>query len=94
MVEQMPVWLYFWLVPLVLTNLAAALFIVGRKEGRWIFRIEALAIVVAFLVAAQVMEWIYAELGYVRLLGVRKTPRRSSAGEVDRGTRRRGAVEK
>ena len=70
MAENMPTWLYFWLVPLVLTNLVAVLFIVGRKAGQWIFRIEALSIIVSFMLAAQIMEWIYGELGYVRLLGV------------------------
>lgn len=66
---QQPPWLLAWLVPLALTNLVALFFVFGRKDGRWILRIEAVAIVVAFLVAGEIMEWIYDQRGYVRLLG-------------------------
>ena len=52
------------------TNLAAVLFVVGRRDGRWLFRPEALAILIAFFAAASLMEYLYGLYGYVRLLGL------------------------
>lgn len=65
-----PSWLLLWVGILVTTNLAAVLFLFGRKNGKWLFRPEALAILAAFLAAGSLMEYIYGELGYVRLLGL------------------------
>ena len=65
-----PAWLQAWVVLLVLTNLAALLFVVGRREGGLRVRAEPIAILVSFFAAAVLMSWIYAEVGYVRLLGL------------------------
>lgn len=65
-----PSWLLVWIGILVTTNLAAVLFIFGRKDGEWLFRPEALAILAAFFAAGSLMEYMYGELGYVRLLGL------------------------
>ena len=65
-----PVWLLGWIGILVATNLAAVLFVVGRRDGRWLFRPEALAILIAFFAAASLMEYLYGLYGYVRLLGL------------------------
>jgi len=69
-IQQQPSWLVGWTGLLGLTNLAAILFVVGRKAGRWVFRVEALAILLAFVAAGQLMEYMYGQLGYVRLLGL------------------------
>jgi len=65
-----PLWLQGWVMLLMAANLAAILFIVGRDNGKWLFRKESLAIVVSFMAAGMIMEWMYAKLGYVRLLGL------------------------
>ncbi|MEE9433330.1 MAG: hypothetical protein V3V15_03730 [Sphingorhabdus sp.] len=65
-----PAWLLIWLGFLGAANLGAVLFIVGRKDGKWIFRIEALAILLAFMAAGSFMEYLYGQHGYVRLLGL------------------------
>lgn len=65
-----PMWLQLWVVLLVITNLGALLFVVGRREGRFHARPEPIAILVSFFAAAGLMSWIYAEVGYVRLLGL------------------------
>lgn len=65
-----PIWLQAWVMVLVAANLAALLFVVGRREGRWQVRPEPIAIVVSFVAAGLFMGWLYAQVGYVRLLGV------------------------
>ena len=65
-----PIWLQAWVMLLVVTNLAALLFAVGREAGRWRIRAEPLAIVASFLAAALLMGWLYERVGYVRLLGL------------------------
>jgi len=65
-----PLWLRGWLVILVTANLAAVLFVVGREQGRWRVRPEAIAILVSFVAAGVFMNWLYAQVGYVRLLGL------------------------
>jgi hypothetical protein len=65
-----PLWLQAWIGLLVLTNLLAVLFVVTRTDGRWRVRPEPLAILAAFFAAGLLMEWMYARVGYVRLLGL------------------------
>lgn len=65
-----PLWLQAWVLLLVVANLAAVLFLIGRKDGRWLVRPEAIAIVASFVAAALFMEWLYEQVGYVRLLGL------------------------
>jgi hypothetical protein len=65
-----PFWLQGWMFLLVVTNLSALLFAVGRRDGRWRIRPEAIAIALSFLAAGAFMGWLYAQVGYVRLLGV------------------------
>lgn len=65
-----PLWLQAWVGLLVVTNLAALLFAVGRREGRFVVRPEAVAIVVSFVAAGVFMGWLYERVGYVRLLGL------------------------
>lgn len=69
-IMMQPTWLRAWLVLLVSTNLAAVLFVVGRRAGKWIFRVEALVILAAFFAAGAYMNYLYAQYGYVRLLGL------------------------
>lgn len=65
-----PVWLQAWVLVLVVVNLAALLFVVGRQQGRWLVRFEPIAIVVSFVAAGLFMGWLYEQVGYVRLLGL------------------------
>jgi hypothetical protein len=65
-----PVWLQAWLGVLVVTNLAALLFVLGRHQGRWVVRAEPIAILAAFAAAGVFMGWLYEQVGYVRLLGL------------------------
>lgn len=65
-----PLWLQAWIGLLVVTNLLAVLFVIARKDGRWRVRPEPIAILVAFFAAGMLMEWLYARVGYVRLLGL------------------------
>ena len=63
-------WLQAWVMILVVVNLAAALFLVARRDGKFALRIEALAILISFFAAGAFMGWLYDQVGYVRLLGL------------------------
>ncbi|MEX2367301.1 MAG: hypothetical protein WD601_11915 [Pseudohongiellaceae bacterium] len=65
-----PAWLQAWVFLLVITHLAAVLFLARRADGRWSVRYEPLAILVSFLLAGAMMTWLYGQVGYVRLLGL------------------------
>lgn len=65
-----PLWLQAWVLTMVLVHLASLLFVAGREQQQWRFRLEPLAIFVSFVVAAVIMSWIYDRFGYVRLLGL------------------------
>jgi hypothetical protein len=65
-----PLWLQGWVVILLIVHLAALAFVATRRDGRWLVRPEAVAILLSFVVAALVMNWLYAQIGYVRLLGL------------------------
>jgi len=65
-----PTWLLLWLGFLGIANMGAVLFVVGHKDSKWIFRIEALAILAAIIPTAIFMEYLYSQYGYVRLLGL------------------------
>ena len=64
-----PSWLQLWVLVLVVINLAGILFVIGKDAGRWKVRAEPIWILVSFFVAAVIMNWMYGEFGYVRLLG-------------------------
>ena len=64
-----PAWLQGWVAVLVIVNLASILFVVWRDAGRWRVRLEPIAILVSFFVAAAFMGWL-EQFGYVRLLGL------------------------
>ena len=65
-----PVWLQGWVAVLVAVHLPAIAFAVGREAGRWRLRSEPIAILVDFAVAGVAMDWLYGQVGYVRLLGL------------------------
>jgi hypothetical protein len=65
-----PSWLQLWVLVLVVTNLAGILFVIGKDENGWKVRAEPIAILISFFVAAAIMNWMYGEFGYVRLLGL------------------------
>ncbi len=65
-----PFWLQAWVMTMVLVHMVGLLFVVAREQQRWRLRLEPLAILVSFLVAAVIMSWMYERVGYVRLLGL------------------------
>jgi len=66
-----PLWLQLWVMLLVVVHLAALPFAVTRGAGGgWRPRYQALAILASFLLAGAFMNWLYAQVGYVRLLGL------------------------
>lgn len=65
-----PFWLQTWVMTMVLVHMAGLLFVVAREQQRWRLRLEPLAILASFLVAAIIMSWMYDRVGYVRLLGL------------------------
>ena len=65
-----PGWLLAYLTVLVAANLGAVFFIAKRTDKGWRPRFEAIAIIVAFLLAGSFMDYLYAQFGYVRLLGL------------------------
>lgn len=68
---QQPLWLQAWIGLLMVTNLAAAGFLL-RRDAAGARRIcwPALAILGAFFGAAMLMTWLHGHYGYVRLLGL------------------------
>ena len=65
-----PTWLQGWLFVLGGVQLLAILFLVTRGQGRWRVRPEPVAILLSLPLAAVSMEWLYAQVGFVRLLGL------------------------
>lgn len=66
-----PAWLQAWIMVLVVTSLAALVFVVRRKEAGGLgVRVEPVAILVSFFAAGAFMGWLYDQVGYVRLLGL------------------------
>lgn len=65
-----PGWLITYLYVLVAANLGAVFFVAKRTDKGWRPRYEAIAIVAAFILAGQFMEYLYVEYGYVQLLGL------------------------
>jgi hypothetical protein len=65
-----PVWLQAWVLILVVSQLGALAFVLGRSAGHWVLRKECLAIIPGFVVAAIIMDGMYGQFGYVRLLGL------------------------
>ncbi|MCG8429372.1 MAG: hypothetical protein MI754_18625 [Chromatiales bacterium] len=69
-IQTEPLWLQAWVMLLGLSLIASVFFVVGRSEGGWKLRPECLAILASLFVAGAIMEWLYAQVGYVRLLGL------------------------
>lgn len=66
-----PLWLQSWVIWMAVINVIAVLFLVGWKDGRPKFgHIEAVIIIACLLVMAPSMDWLFGQVGYVRLLGL------------------------
>lgn len=65
-----PTWLRVWINILVVTHLASVVFFLRRIEGKWRIQIEAIAIFTSFFLGAALMEFLYQEYGYARILGL------------------------
>ena len=65
-----PLWLQIWVGLLGLANLGALLFVLVKQDDKWRPRKETLAILASFMLAGAFMEWLYHQVGYVRLLGL------------------------
>ncbi len=59
---QEALWLQLWVGWLVVANLAALIFVVKSVEARWVVGL--------FILNALFMQWLYSQVGYVRLLGL------------------------
>lgn len=68
-IASQSIWLRTWVNFMVAVHLLALMFIVFRENDRWRFRLDALLIVLSFFAGAVIMSWIYAQVGYERLLG-------------------------
>ncbi|QJB69170.1 hypothetical protein [Parasphingorhabdus halotolerans] len=69
-IAMQPLWLKSWMYLLGAINLASIFFVLKRVDGKWRLRLEAIAILISFFAAGAFMEWLYAQYGYVRLLGL------------------------
>lgn len=65
-----PLWLTAWLMLLVGTIFSSIFFTVYKNDDGWGFRWEPLAILLGFFVSGTIMEYMYGQMGYVRLLGL------------------------
>jgi len=65
-----PLWLQAWVMLLVIANIGAIPFAPTKENNAWKLRSECVAIIVSFVVAAILMDWMYNTFGYVRLLGM------------------------
>jgi hypothetical protein len=66
-----PVWVFAWVMWMGIINIAAILFLITRKDGKFRFgHFEALAIIATMVVMALFMAWLFDQVGYVRLLGL------------------------
>jgi len=57
-----PTWVYWWVMFMGLAFMPAFIFALSRQEARWT--------VLAMLATFPAMMWLYAQVGYVRLLGL------------------------
>jgi len=65
-----PLWLKAWLGVLGGSLMLALAFVAHRADERWRVRREPIAVLLSLVAAAVLMEWLYGQVGYVRLLGV------------------------
>ncbi len=69
-IASQPVWLQAWVMVLVLTHVLALVFVVKKGADGWGVRGEPIAIFLSFVAAAVLMNWLFEQYGYVRLLGL------------------------
>jgi|TARA_Y100000310_G_scaffold321390_1_gene378959 hypothetical protein len=65
-----PTWLLLWLAVLAGSHTISILFVVYKHDDGWGFRWEPLAIIGSLLIADMIMQSMFHEYGYVRLLGL------------------------
>lgn len=61
-IMMQPLWLQVWVGWLVLVNVAGALVFIRRPEAKWVL--------IAMVGNAIFMNWLFAEYGYQRILGL------------------------
>jgi len=64
------VWLQAWVMVLLAIPILAVLVMFYRDDGRWRFHSEPIVIIISFVAAGILMEFLYQQFGYVRLLGL------------------------
>ncbi len=69
-IAQQPLYINIWINFVLAANLGAFFFLLKREEESWKVRIDAVAIILAFFAAAILMNYMYDQMGYVRLLGL------------------------
>lgn len=65
-----PLWLKVWVTFLGVVQVVGVVFVAHREHGRWRLRPEPFVVLASLAAAAAFMEWLYAQVGYVRLLGL------------------------
>lgn len=66
-----PAWVYAWVIWMGIINMAAVLFLIRLKDKKLRFgHVEAVAILGVLIPMAAFMDWLFAQVGYVRLLGL------------------------
>lgn len=64
-------WVFYWVMWMGIVNFAAVLFLLRWKDGGIrLGHIEAFVILAAIVTAGISMEWLFEQVGYVRLLGI------------------------
>ena len=69
-IQTEPVWLQAWILVLTAGLLGSVLFAIRRDHSGWHLRRECFAILASAIASVLIMDWLYAEYGYVRLLGL------------------------
>ena len=69
-IAAQPIWWQAWGRTMLVAHLLGLVFVVHRTPKGWKVRAEPIAIVASFAAAAVLMTWLFAQLGYVRLLGL------------------------
>jgi hypothetical protein len=66
-----PQWVRYWVMWMGIINMAAVLFLLRWKDGgiRWGY-LEAVIVLAVLVPMAFFMDWLFGQVGYVRLLGL------------------------
>ena len=69
-ISLQPQWVQIWVMILMATNLSAVIFLFKKHAGKLSLRKEAILILASFIVAAIMINIMFNQIGYSRLLGL------------------------